>query len=392
LDISKAITMFRAKGVPLNINDFIVGKITNDPNSEGSHSILIVTDEVIPDYSDRFLAILSCREHIELINDQISYVFHISSLDHLDEGDIVSVGMDGNIQTLYRVNSFYNTILPTERCNSNCLMCSQPPKDKNDIPRLYDIYSKVIPLIPKDCLELTISGGEPTLMGELFFKLLEQVTFELPGTEVHVLTNGRSFAWEHMVERLSEVNNPRLMLGIPVYSDYYQMHDYIVQAKDAFNQTILGLHNLARYNQRIEIRVVLHQQSIPRLTRLATYIYKNLPFAEHVTFMGLEYTGYTPHNIDKLWIDPYDYNAELEEAVEFLAGQGINVSIYNSQLCVLSQNLWKYAKKSISDWKNDYLPECKMCEKLNDCGGLFTWNLKKHSKYIAPIKLEKELY
>jgi hypothetical protein len=40
------------------------------------------------------------------------------------------------------------------------------------------------------------------------------------------------------------------------------------------------------------------------LTRLAKYIYKNLPFVEHVTFMGLEFIGYTPHNIDKLWIDP----------------------------------------------------------------------------------------
>src|SRR5205814_5085408 len=106
-----------------------------------------------------------------------------------------------------------------------------------------------------------------------------------------------SFAWSNMVERLFEIKYNRLMLGIPVYADYYQVHDYIVQAKDAFNQTILGLHNLARYNQRIEIRVVLHRQSIPRLTKLAKYIYENLPFAEHVTFMGLEYIGYTPHNI-----------------------------------------------------------------------------------------------
>ena len=101
--------------------------------------------------------------------------------------------------------------------------------------------------------------------------------------------------------------------------------------------------------------------------------------------MGLEYIGYTPHNIEKLWIDPYDYVEELGEAVEFLAGQGMNVSIYNSQLCVLPENLWQYCRKSISDWKNEYLPECKSCAKLNDCGGLFTWNLKKHSEHIKPF-------
>ncbi|RZM02398.1 MAG: His-Xaa-Ser system radical SAM maturase HxsC, partial [Pedobacter sp.] len=226
---------------------------------------------------------------------------------------------------------------------------------------------------------------EPTLMGNHFFTLLEQLQEHLPQTEIHILTNGRTFAWNHVAERLARMNYSRVMLGIPVYSDYYQEHDHIVQAPNAFNQTILGLHNLARYNQRIEIRVVLHKLSIPRLVKLAKYIYKNLPFAEHVTFMGLEYVGYTPHNIDKLWIDPYDYMDELGEAVEFLAVRGMNVSIYNTQLCIMPEPLWKYARKSISDWKNSFLPECTRCARLEECGGLFTWNLKKPSQHIQPF-------
>ncbi|MHB1922893.1 MAG: His-Xaa-Ser system radical SAM maturase HxsC, partial [Chitinophagaceae bacterium] len=268
---------------------------------------------------------------------------------------------------------------------SNCLMCTQPPRVKNDIHWLFSIYEKLIPLIPKDCFELCISGGEPTMMGELFFRMLEHIKTSLPNTEVHVLSNGRSFAWNDMAARLGKIKYNRMMVGIPIYADYYQLHDYIVQAKDAFNQTILGIHNLARYDQRIEIRVVLHKQSIPRLAKLAKYIFKNLPFVEHVTFMGLEFIGYTPHNIEKLWIDPHDYISELGEAVEFLAGQRINVSIYNSQLCILPENLWKYARKSISDWKQSYLPQCGKCSKLDECGGLFTWNLKKHSNFIQPF-------
>jgi His-Xaa-Ser system radical SAM maturase HxsC len=376
--------LLRTKGTPANIDEYLVGRITTDPTKTDSHSILLCEGEIPKADDFKGLATLTKQQEPH-INGREKIVFNIPTLDHLTDGDLVLVGNDGNINTLYRVNSYHNTLLATERCNSNCLMCSQPPKDKNDIPRLYSVYQKLIPLIPKDCIELGISGGEPTLMGELFFKLLEQVKTELPDTEVHVLTNGRSFAWNNMAERLAQIDFKRLMLGIPVYADYYQVHDYIVQAKNAFNQTIIGLHNLARYNQRIEIRVVLHKQSIPRLTKLARYIYKNLPFAEHVTFMGLEYIGYTPHNINKLWIDPNDYNDELTEAVEFLAGQGMHVSIYNSQLCVLPERLWQFSRKSISDWKNDYLPECQSCNKLNDCGGLFTWNLKKHSEHIKPF-------
>jgi len=380
--------IFRTKGIPVNIRNYLIGTITRNSKRGGEHKILIVPEETFPLNHQNYLAIITSAPTLPSIEYQTGYVYGVLSLDHLEEGDIVLLGEDGNIKTMYRANSFYNTILATERCNSNCLMCSQPPKDKNDVPTLFEIYSKVIPLIPKDCFELTISGGEPTLMGEYFFNLVEQITVELPNTELHILTNGRTFAWEHMAERIAQIDNPRMMLGIPLYADYYQIHDYIVQAKDAFNQTMIGLHNLARYCQRVEIRIVLHKQSIPRLAKLSRYIYKNLPFAEHVTFMGLEYTGYTPHNIDTLWIDPFDYKDELEESVEFLARQGMNVSIYNSQLCILPESLWHYAKKSISDWKNDYLPVCQECDKLHDCGGLFTWNLKKCSDHIRPIKSE----
>lgn len=374
----------RTKGKPINIEKHLVGRVTRDSAQLDENCFFLTDAESFQFPSKDFLGILSCQKEYEVINTE-QVVFKIPSLDHLENGDIISVGIDGNINTLYRVNSFHNTLLATERCNSNCLMCSQPPRDKNDIEAHYQIHKQLIPLIPKDCFELGISGGEPTLMGDYFFELLSLIKSELPDTEIHVLTNGRTFAWNNMAERLGELDNKRLMLGIPVYSDYYQVHDYIVQAEDAFHQTILGLHNLARYNQRLEVRVVLHKQSIPRLTRLAKYIYKNLPFVEHVTFMGLEYVGYTPHNIEKLWIDPYDYQTELGEAVEFLAGQGMHVSIYNTPLCLLPERLWKYARKSISDWKNDYLPECATCAKFNDCGGLFTWNLKKHSEHIKPF-------
>jgi hypothetical protein len=102
---------------------------------------------------------------------------------------------------------------------------------------------------------------------------------------------------------------------------------------------------------------------------------------QHVALMGLEYTGYTPRNIETLWIDPYDYQDELECSVAYLSRRGIEVSLYNHQLCVLKPALWQFAKKWISDWKNLYLPECEACTALADCGGLFKWAVSKHSEY-----------
>lgn len=108
----------------------------------------------------------------------------------------------------------------------------------------------------------------------------------------------------------------------------YQKRMHVVQARGAFDQTVLG--QLARYDLRVEIRVVLHALTIPRLAELAEYIYRNLTFVEHVALMGLENIGYAPRNMDKLWIDPANYQDQLELAVEILSTRGMHVSTYTT--------------------------------------------------------------
>lgn len=377
--------MLKTKGKTFDVFESIVGKVTRFPDNKDADILLV--DNISNLYGiSNFKAIITLQNLEEGIEFPICH--SATSLDHLGENDIVNINTDGVVNTIYRTNSLHNFLLFTERCNSNCLMCSQPPKDRDDTRYFYDLYTRVIPLIPKDCIELGITGGEPTLLGERYFQLLELLKIELPDTEIHCLTNGRSFAWNNLCERLKEIEYDRLMIAIPLYSDIAQLHDYIVQANDAFNQTIKGIYNLASIGQRIEIRIVLHKQTIPRLVKLSRFIYKNLPFVDHVAFMGLEQEGYTTFNIDKLWIDPVDYQNELFEAVTYLSDFGMNVSIYNAQLCTLPENLWKYSRKSISDWKNIYLDECKNCDALQQCGGMFASALKKRSNYITSLKLE----
>lgn len=374
----------KTRGKPVNIHNSIVGKVTRNPRSLASDQILILEDGDGYVGNSGFLCVLTTVKDPDF-SVGVRYVHSIGFLHHLYDGDVVVVNTDGIINTLYRVDSFQNAILVTERCNSNCLMCSQPPKDREDIPYLNQIHRRLLPLIPKDCQELGITGGEPTLMGELFYELIGQIKKELPDTEIHCLTNGRSFAIKKMATMLDELKMDRLVLGIPLYSDHARMHDYIVQSTGAFEQTMLGLYNLANFDIRIEIRIVLHRLSIPRLGKLARYIYKNLPFVEHVAFMGLEHQGYTPHNIEKLWEEPMDYMPQLDDAISYLHAKNVRVSIYNSQLCLMPGHLWDFSRKSISDWKNIYLEECNRCSQLERCGGLFSSAAKKHSEHIKAI-------
>jgi His-Xaa-Ser system radical SAM maturase HxsC len=377
-------------GVAGNFDASIVGIITAEslpPDQRKQRIRLVAANDALNDESISGYRALLCRDELKSVPG-VPYVHRLRESDHLKDGDIVVLERKaGLVRSLYRPYEMHHHLFVTERCNSNCLMCSQPPKDRDDVEALTERNLELINLIAPHPAYLTITGGEPTLLGDNLFKLVSQLKLSMPETELHMLTNGRTFAWPEYARRFSALEHPKISLGIPLYSDFAGAHDHVVQAKGAFDQTVAGLHHAARNGIRVEVRVVLHKLTIPRLTKLVEYIYRNLTFVEHIALMGLEHTGYTPRNIEELWIDPYDYQDELEEAVEYLAIRNMTVSIYNHQLCVLKPSLWSYARKSISDWKTLYLPECEKCSALSACGGLFQWAVKKHSDHIQSISL-----
>lgn len=372
-------------GSARNFQGGIVGRITTEdlPLELRSDTVRLFSDAPTKHTElTGYRALLSLEE----LSTDLPVVDRLREVDHLRSGDVVAIeGDSGFVRSLYRPYERHHSLFVTERCSSNCLMCSQPPKDREDVDALMERNRELIRLMEPRPEYLTITGGEPTLLGDDLFNLLIQLKQSMPQTEVHILTNGRTFAFPKYTQRFADVEHPNICLGIPLYSDCAGDHDYIVQARGAFDQTISGLHQAARNGVRVEVRVVLHKLTIPRLERLAEYIYRNLSFVEHVALMGLEYTGYTPRNIGELWIDPFDYQNELEAAVNYLAMRDIPVSLYNHQLCVLRPSLWPYSQKSISDWKNMYLPECQNCKALANCGGLFQWAAKKHSDHIHSI-------
>ncbi len=103
-----------------------------------------------------------------------------------------------------------------------------------------------------------------------------------------------------------------------MYSDIPEEHDFIVGCKGAFKQTIQGLYNLAKYRQKIEIRIVILRQNYKNLKNIAEYIYRNLPFVTHIAFMALEYHGNAEKIIKQISIDPIEYKEELYLAVKVL--------------------------------------------------------------------------
>jgi len=305
---------------------------------------------------------------------------------YLVEGDIVRLDEKGNFATLFRVNSTNNTILLTTRCNHYCLMCSQPPTTQDDSWILSETM-ELLEMIPKNTKAMGYSGGEPTLYGDGFIELIQKTKYCLPETIMDVLTNGRYFSNHEYARKVASVNHPNLTFGIPIYSHDPVQHDFIVQAKGAFDETIKGIINLKALGQKVEIRIVIHNLTIDDLEETCKYITRNLLFVDHVALMGLEITGFTRANLDQLWIDPFEYKDILSRAVKILNNYQIPSSVYNHQLCVINQDVLGNYHRSISDWKNEFVEECKDCSKMNECGGFFSSSKQyKYSSHITPFK------
>jgi His-Xaa-Ser system radical SAM maturase HxsC len=308
-----------------------------------------------------------------------------AELAHLTAGDIIAISSDGSrVTVLWKSTATHNSVLLTEKCDNYCLMCSQPPRDRED-SWLFDRAKRIVSLLPPSAYSLGLTGGEPTLNADALIDLLKHCRDTAPRLQLHLLSNGRRFSDLDFARRYARVGHADIMVGIPVYAPEPGLHDFIVQASGAFDETIHGILNLAALGQRIEIRIVVQRHTVPVLHDLAVFIARNLPFADQVVLMGLEMTGLARPNSAEVWIDPADYQPELVEAVHVLASAHITTKIYNHQLCVLDERLWPFAVRSISDWKNDYLDVCRGCSVRDACGGVFTTSGSRVSRHLRAI-------
>ena len=359
-----------------------IGRVTTERTEPGADDILLVDGDA-DDLPDGFRAYF--LRHRRPPEDKRDVYLLGADHQYVGAGDVVRVDPGrGGLTGIYRANSRSNTFLVTERCDHLCVMCSQPPKEGDD-SWLVDDLERAIPLISTDAVEIGLTGGEPTLLGERFVGLLALLRDCLPHTAIHVLSNGRRFADPDFTRAVASVRHPDLVLGIPLYADLPEDHDYIVQSRGAFDETVRGLIELKRAGVGVEVRFVIHRETVDRLADLARFVARNLTFVDHVALMGLEPVGFAKTHLDRLWIDPLDYEQPLLDATLTLHRAGLAVSLYNHQLCVLDPRLHPFARQSISDWKNLYLDACDGCAERAACGGFFASSVVRRSRGITPF-------
>lgn len=372
--------MRQLTGTTRNIDSDILARVTTNGKIIRNRNKYVLVQKGLRNKPLGYAAVITDHEVVSL--NACSVAVQPENIAKFHDGDVVLINPNGEIIFLYEKKSLHNAILATERCNHRCIMCPQPPISQERDKTEFNI--ELISLFDKSTKEVGITGGEPTLIGDNLFKIIKHIQKELPGAAISLLSNGVKFADKSFAMKLAQCRHRDLQIDIPLFSDIAEEHNAVVGAK-TFYKTVQGLYNLALFRQKIGLRVVIHKKTYKRLPQFADYIYHNFPFVSQVAFIQMETTGLAKENIADLWIDPYDYNEELRQAVLLLADRGMNPYIYNAQLCVLPEDVRKYAMQSISDWKDIYLPECENCSLKGQCGGFFESNREHHSEHIKPI-------
>jgi His-Xaa-Ser system radical SAM maturase HxsC len=290
-----------------------------------------------------------------------------------EPGDVVALEPNGRTaEVILRASDMHHTVFLTNRCNSRCVMCSQPPTADDDSWRIEEAY-QVARHMTWSPPVLGFTGGEPLLLGTSLREILEQYAAYLPGSQFDVLTNARLAADEALARVVLEDLDAPVSWMVPLYGHAPFLHDYVVQADGAFDQTLSGLLNLQHYGQPVQLRVVLIRPVLQVLPSLADFIARNLPFVREVALTGCEPVGFALAHREDCEVDLRQWQAELRAAIYRLQRSELPVIVMNVPLCALDRDLWSFAHQSISDWKRVFAPQCVHCEVRDKCCGLFAW-------------------
>lgn len=304
----------------------------------------------------------------------------------LENYDVVTIDSRGNMRTVYRTASLDNAIVITEMCNSNCVMCpsSDHCRKAGGIAPLDDLI-RLTEHFPSDAPHLTITGGEPFLLGRDLFRLFERIAKAFPRTDFLLLTNGRALSIPSFREQLAQTMPPEMRLGIPLHGSTPELHDAITRAPGSFRQTFDALKWLTNKGLHVELRIVVSALNAHDITDICRLVARELPGVESVKFIGLEMLGNAWVNRDKVWITYAEAFQASKEGIELLVRSAIDVRLYNFPLCAVNRGFWHACAKSITDYKVTFPEECDGCLVADSCCGIFAGSCKQARYCIEPI-------
>ncbi len=308
-------------------------------------------------------------------------------------------------QTVLQKNIPYRLLRLNLACNANCLFCNVPPESyplqemstqqaKSEIDRLIALDKE---------LRLDITGGEPTLRGDLE-ELIEYAS-KKGAKVIEIQTNGILLANKEYVKKLKLAGLGKAFLAL--HSCYPEIHDFLVGRKGAFEKCVTGIKNLLKAGVEVILNPVITVKNYECLPDYIKFIKNNFPRIKSVSLSVVQPRGRAGNN--KYLIPRYKViSSHIRKALTLAKKYGL--IIYNPYcgvpLCIggwhrypeqcveYCENLLK-SKSGFGedDFNADKVksPDCCKCDLNNFCNGVWKEYAAIYSfSDLKPVRLKKQ--
>lgn len=282
------------------------------------------------------------------------------------------------------------------RCNSNCIMCTNPYgyRAKED-ERLYrkkmiiDKMKRQREEIKKNGLHFT--GGEPTIHPN-FLEIIRESRKLFPDTRIGIATNGRRFVYQEFTKKFLEIGN--INIEIAIHGADAETHDGITRTPGSFHQTVKGLRNIFLFKNKshsVEIRIILLQQNYKNLGDIYLLLKKNFPNAERVVTIFPELEGRAERNKGDVALTYSQVGPIIKKETERWSNRFTDFMLYHFPLCTLDSGLWRYTVRTVEEYELTFLDSCKNCFYKDCCLGIYKDYIRiKGKDEFIPIKKSKK--
>lgn len=338
-------------------------------------------------------ALLVKESYLTILPDEISVRLSdafAGKLLSLEPFDVVKIDSLGILRSLYTNASDSNALFVGTCCNSNCIMCpySEAARRGHGMLPIRHLL-EIIDYIPTDAPYITVTGGEPTLLGKGFLELVNYLNLHLPDTFIQYLTNGRAFANMEFGSAFQSLLKPHSRVAIPIHGPNAELHDKITQSHNSFDQTVQGIRILESSSAELEIRIVVSKLNYDKMLDIAHFLVDKFKRITSINFIGLEMLGNAVKNAKSVWIDYKSAFPYIKPAIEFLIANYQDVKLYNFPLCTVDREYWEICARSISDYKVTFEEKCSKCAVKEMCGGFFSSTGRYRKLSVQPMEIEK---
>jgi len=239
----------------------------------------------------------------------------------------------------------------------------------------YDfVKQETLKNIPKDAVEIQITGGEPTIV-PYFADLLKFLRQNYPRTKIKLQSNVRMLSIKTFFDKIKSCID---LIQTTFNSNKPEIFDELTRVKGSFQQVVNALKIIRETNLDIYFNILIFKQNYKHLKDTVKFLRTLFP-DKHILLDYPIYLNEALKNKERIYVSLREIRPYVQESLI-----DDRVFVYNVTPCVFDEKFRTQVVKQgfIHDDRYVYpLPNCNSCVLKQNCNGYYRQNLLIFKNY-----------